>query len=376
MLARLAAGRAPERLVSLLQGPPGCGKSSLAAAYAASFPGPVAWVTLSGPLAELADLVEACCQALAIALPGFSDHAARLLRGEPDPARLLRHAAGLVANELEALAPTGALLVIDGLEALAGSPSALEWLEHLVDFFPPEGQLVLVSRAKPALRLAPLRLSGGLVELEGQDWTLDAAIAEPGGQVHAQAAGWMAAVAWAARAGAWDPGAVQTFLRESWLDLVPAPRRAALAQLAALPDLEPGSLAALPREQAALALDAGDVLLARDTAGRRVLHPLLRELLGGPAASDDAALTRAATLEAEAPVDALSAYLEAGAPAEALRLLVPVALELVERGAVERLARLLEGFPPPTRERAAWQWARGELGRLRGALAEAEAAYA
>ena len=281
----------------LLIGPAATGKTAVAAHHATRVGWPVAWASLAE--ADVKALVEAVCAALAEALPGCSDHAARLMRGEPDPTRLLRHSAGLVAGELEALAPGGILLVLDGIDGPAGSAAACEWLEHMIAFFPPEGQLVLIGREEP-----PLRPSSGEPAELIDGWALgpgeaDACYAALGGTAERTwAAGTpIGTVAWATRR-------------------------------------------TRPRP------DAGT----------------------GP-------LIRAASLEAGAPHEAIAAFLQAGRLDHALRVLARVAPQLAEEAALERLDRLVMGFPPEAQGDPAWLLARGEIARLRGEVDDAEARY-
>src|SRR5687768_8803537 len=83
LLARLATGRDERYQATVLWGPPGVGKTQLAAALHAAAAGPAIWLALDG-VATLDELGRYLAAALGHALPAASAHAATLLAETPD----------------------------------------------------------------------------------------------------------------------------------------------------------------------------------------------------------------------------------------------------------------------------------------------------
>jgi DNA-binding SARP family transcriptional activator len=153
--AQLAASVARARL-TLVIAPAGAGKTTLLARFAASTALPVAWY--------------------------------RAETWDDDPARMLRHVEAAVGGAVPGLPPgwrdvetaaasleqAGArdggpvVLVIDDLHALEGT-AAETVLSRLVDYAPPWLRIVAGSRVRPDFNLPRLRVSGELLEIEGDD---------------------------------------------------------------------------------------------------------------------------------------------------------------------------------------------------------------
>ncbi|MFB6438648.1 LuxR C-terminal-related transcriptional regulator [Streptomyces sp. NPDC056411] len=162
LLDRLTDGaRGP---LTLITGPAGAGKTTLAASWAQSGapPGPVVWVTL-----DRADTPGVCW---AYVREGF--RRGLLLPdggpgGAPGAGGSDRSLLVWFAAALEHL-PEPAVLVVDGLDRVPGRELA-DGLEFLVDHAGPGLHLVLTSRTDPLLPLHRYRAEGRLCEIRGAD---------------------------------------------------------------------------------------------------------------------------------------------------------------------------------------------------------------
>ncbi|GAA4587337.1 hypothetical protein GCM10023194_35950 [Planotetraspora phitsanulokensis] len=145
-----APGKESARRVTVVAAPAGCGKTTLLAHHAASFPGPVAWLRLEPGDAAPAALARRLRTALAPLLPDpvLSDPGG-------DAAALVDASRGI---------PPGGLLVVDDLHYLYGT-AAETHIERLLSAAPV--QAVLASRRMPAINLHRHEL--GPVNLVGQD---------------------------------------------------------------------------------------------------------------------------------------------------------------------------------------------------------------
>src|ERR1700742_4021595 len=91
-----------------------------------------------------------------------------------DALELLREPAAMVVSAIEALAAGLAaderpiVLVIDDVQSI-GDARCLRSLDNAVASLPEHVQLVLISRTRPAMRLARLRTQGQLVEVGADD---------------------------------------------------------------------------------------------------------------------------------------------------------------------------------------------------------------
>ncbi|GII28177.1 winged helix-turn-helix domain-containing protein [Planotetraspora mira] len=148
-----ASGSGPARRVTVVTGPAGCGKTTLLAHHAASFPGPVAWLRLEPGDAALPALARRLGAALAPLLPDPGEDAGPLV--DADAVALVD-----AAREI----PAGSLLVVDDLHLLYGT-AAEAHIERLLSAAPV--QAVLASRRVPGINLHRHEL--GPVNLIGQD---------------------------------------------------------------------------------------------------------------------------------------------------------------------------------------------------------------
>ena len=157
----------PRPRLTLVSAPPGFGKTTLLAdwlAAEASAGRPVAWVSLEESEQEPGSFWTYVVTALETAAPGVGADALLLL-GTPQPS--IATVLATVLNELDAL-PTGLDLVLDDYP-LADSPANADDVTFLLEHLPPQVQLVISTRADPALPLARLRAGGDLVEVRAAD---------------------------------------------------------------------------------------------------------------------------------------------------------------------------------------------------------------
>ncbi|MFE5867478.1 LuxR C-terminal-related transcriptional regulator [Streptomyces roseifaciens] len=159
-------GAATDGPMTLITGPAGAGKTTLAAAWVRDGepPGPVAWLTLDSydgaPGVFWSYVVEALRRALPRQLPG----------GIPVPACPGSVGASLLTRLAAATErlPGPVVLVLDGFEKVAGRrvPAGLEFLlEHCGPLL----RLVVTSRLEPLLPLHRYRTDGRLTEVRGAD---------------------------------------------------------------------------------------------------------------------------------------------------------------------------------------------------------------
>lgn len=139
--------------LGLVVAPAGSGKTTLAASFAARAGVPVAWYRAESWDGRLDRFLAHLQAALAVALGEF-----------PDPWTNPED----VARALDACSPDPALLVIDDLHVLEGTPAEAA-LERLLDYCPSWLAVLAVSRTLPALNLPRLRVSGAVLELGADD---------------------------------------------------------------------------------------------------------------------------------------------------------------------------------------------------------------
>lgn len=141
------------RRLGLVVAPAGSGKTTLLAHLAATARAPVAWYradNLDGSLSSFLSHLEAALRSALGDLPGGWTSVVDMARA------------------LDTWSGERALLVIDDFHALEGTPGE-QALERLIEYAP--GWLVVAvgSRSRPALNLSRLRVSGGLLEIGGDD---------------------------------------------------------------------------------------------------------------------------------------------------------------------------------------------------------------
>ncbi len=149
--------------LTVVTGPPGAGKTMAVASWAATKPGPVAWITLdhydSRPKVFWSTVVEALRNA-GVTLRRVSAAPARAAGA--DHVFLLR-----LASELAAQDPP-VVLVLDDLHLLAGT-GLMDGLQYLLRNAKSGLRLVICSRTDPMLPLHRYRLAGELTEIRASD---------------------------------------------------------------------------------------------------------------------------------------------------------------------------------------------------------------
>ncbi|HEY7131367.1 MAG TPA: LuxR C-terminal-related transcriptional regulator [Candidatus Limnocylindrales bacterium] len=159
--------RAARPILTLIVAPPGFGKTSLLADWAAADPRTFAWVTIEPQDNDQRVLWTYLGAALAGAIGG-SGSVDRFVRfaQDADPA-------AVVAHELESV-DAEIVLVLDDYFLLE-SDDAHDTVIRFAELAPPNVQVVIATRATPPLPIARLRATGDLVELRAQDlaFTMD-----------------------------------------------------------------------------------------------------------------------------------------------------------------------------------------------------------
>jgi DNA-binding SARP family transcriptional activator len=139
--------------LALIVAPAGSGKTTLLAQFAASAGVPVAWYRAESWDAKTATMLTHLETAFVEALGPLN-------RGWSTVED--------AAHALESWTGSRALLVIDDLHTLEGSPAELT-LERLIDYAPPGIVFLCGSRSLPNFNLSRLRVSGALLELGSED---------------------------------------------------------------------------------------------------------------------------------------------------------------------------------------------------------------
>jgi LuxR family transcriptional regulator, maltose regulon positive regulatory protein len=160
---RLAAG-AGQRL-TVVVGSAGAGKSVLLSSWAAArAPQPTAWLSCDEADANPVRFWTGFIEASRRVVPQFGAEAAELLAMD---GVVSADVTALIADDAAQL-PPGSAVVVDDFHYAA--PAASPSMKDLVQAWPAEAaQLVLASRADPAVRLHRLRLAGQLCELRDAD---------------------------------------------------------------------------------------------------------------------------------------------------------------------------------------------------------------
>ncbi|WP_250527547.1 LuxR C-terminal-related transcriptional regulator [Caballeronia sp. GAWG2-1] len=176
LLARLLDARRSRCVI--LQGPAGCGKTSVVIAWREallSLSFDIAWLTLAPEDNDLAHFFDCLVASLAHVDPAISREAGLLGGRGLDDEAVERTVIALVRGI--AGHPGDVVLVLDDLHHLANARSheALQWL---LDYAPPNLHLVLVSRGSVPLSLGRTRDEGLVLELDMRDLRFTAAESE------------------------------------------------------------------------------------------------------------------------------------------------------------------------------------------------------
>ncbi len=218
LLALVAGGSAPR--FTLVAAPPGFGKSTFLAAWAASLEGPVAWLSLDEHDNDPTRFLTAVITALRRVEPRIEERALTAL-GSPG-VDLVGVVLPLLLNDVSRVG-RDVVLVIEDYHLITSS-AVHQALAYLVERAPPALRVVLSTRHDPPLPLGRLRARGELAEVRADDLRftedetdqfLTGALglrlsAADVARLHARTEGWPAAVYLAALTlkGQSDPGSL------------------------------------------------------------------------------------------------------------------------------------------------------------------------
>jgi ATP/maltotriose-dependent transcriptional regulator MalT/DNA-binding SARP family transcriptional activator len=135
--------------LTLVTGPPGYGKTTLAAQFARQTSYSVVWHTVEERERDVPNLNAHCINTLADVIPDIHELAAH---GGSTPGE----SAALIAERLRA-APLDVLVyVLDDAHHLVGSPNAEAWLRSFIALLPASCHLILITRVIPKLPLVEM----------------------------------------------------------------------------------------------------------------------------------------------------------------------------------------------------------------------------
>ena len=147
--------------------PAGYGKTTLLGRWAEDDPRPFAWVSLD----SRDDDGVVFLRNIASAIHRIEPIARSVFSGLTGPGNSIWTRVPLVGNALAALRRP-MVVALDDVHALT-NPSCLNALASLVDYVPPNSQIVITSRTEPALPVARWRAQGALLEIGIGDLRLD-----------------------------------------------------------------------------------------------------------------------------------------------------------------------------------------------------------
>ena len=153
------------RKLTLVAAPPGFGKSTLLAEWAASFDGRVAWLSLDESDNDPARFLTYVVVALRRVEPGLGERAIAALRSPA--ADLVGVVLPQLLNDLAGLDRDLVLVVED--YHLITAPEVHRTLAYLIERSPATLRVVLSTRADPALPLGRMRARGELAEIRADD---------------------------------------------------------------------------------------------------------------------------------------------------------------------------------------------------------------
>jgi LuxR family transcriptional regulator, maltose regulon positive regulatory protein len=378
----------PGRTVAWISGPPGAGKTTLAASYVEARRLRSLWYQVDADDADIATFFH------------YLGHAARKLDG--GRAREFPSFAGQQSGELAAFArrffrhlfaraKAPFALVLDNLHAVPADAALHTVIEAVIGQVPKHCCIVITSRGEPPVGLARFRVTGEMVCLDGSALRVEPAEAaeiarargqdlspEAAAQLHERTQGWAAGLVlmlehaklsgkFAELPGDAAPQAVFDYLAGEIFRHFEASTRRFLLHVACLPRMTVGVAQALSGEDKAgrllvnLALNNYFVSETQTEEGRFYqLHPLLRDFLTRRAAEDfpealDAAhLRRAAGLlrNAGQVEDAVPLLLECRDWEEIARIAGAEAAVMLSQGRSATLAEWLDLLPPAVLEAA------------------------
>ncbi|GAA3622405.1 LuxR C-terminal-related transcriptional regulator [Nonomuraea rosea] len=416
-LDRRLDGALTHRLTSLVAAT-GYGKSTALAGWSADVG---AVLHRLGPAdRDLPTLAGAVAAALSAKVPGLPADLVTTAQAPlgPDADELSRAAAlaGALAESLTRRLRRGLALVFDGIDAIAGAPGSVRYVETLVRVAPRHLHLVMAARAPLPFPTARLRQDHEVLDLDATDLALTQEetaawarelLGEPGsavaGALHEACGGWPAAVRAALDALAredprtWRRTAAGLAANSATLERLtlaafndlPAGMRDLLRAATVLPVLTaglsatlgapPGTLGSLTSR--GLFLEAGAQPFGQDEQDGHRLTQTSRHVLARHApldrheAHDIAAVAARWYVEHDQPELALRAAVATGHPVLAISLLDAHGLRLAERGdviaALELLPEAARRSPPMLKLAGIAEQNRGDWGRARDLLAQA-----
>jgi ATP/maltotriose-dependent transcriptional regulator MalT/DNA-binding SARP family transcriptional activator len=390
-IARLELARRLTRALDagavVLVAPAGYGKTMALEAALELRGGGCAWVRCTEADRDPGRLLGHLVDALRSAAPGVADAFADRLAAGNEPVDVGRAARALAA-ELSRLLVDPLAIVIDDAERLGGAPAALRLVGDLLGADAPRLAVAVAARVAPRLRLAKLRASGRLTELDAAAlaFTVEECAEllrrqgsrEPAEALWSAAEGWPLGVALAARsasaATAARPGTLHEYLAEEVLDHLQPSLRDALADASVAPRLDAATVAALGLPASFLDAARAAGIPLREVGDGVELHPLVREFLAArlererpPARRAELHARLAATLSGPEAVEHWLAAGEDERAAAAVAMHAPALL----RTAPATVAAWLERLPASARAAPELRLLEGRLLAGAGRLADA-----
>ena len=428
LIAKLGAW--DDKKLVIIHAQAGQGKSTLAAAYAASLPIPVIWYTMDAEDNDPAVFLASLGLALTSALPDQVPHIPPLphsRHGYPgaDPS-IVRWIGQLFAN-----LSRPCIIVFDDYQATSDPPALRSILHALFEITPVSVRFLLLSRTRPEFDIAKLRARRCVAELRGTDlkfnddevqelfgavFGMPVTLAEAA-EINRNAEGWPAGLVLlhgffvnlpgndrvAALSGKLDtefrahifdyladevfsrlpPGLQDFLLHTSVADHLSRPLMAALTGLPEQAPENRTSVASRVKELAARNL----FVSAADADGSIVrYHALFREFLlktihaqrSSGVIRKKYAIAARYFMSGGDPVRSVDLWIESGQPDKALRGIGSCAQHLIAQGRTQTLLRWMQALPKAATDAAWLLFARAVAGRYtdpRGALVLYERAY-
>ncbi len=401
--------------------PAGAGKTALAADWTRCIDRPSAWLAIDESDRDPAHLCSAIISSLESLAPGVAHRALRAVSGVDGPLGAIR----VLCDDLEQADLDPAVLVLDDLHRIDDSELARTTLVAFVEHKPDWLHLLILSRRRLALPVDRLRASGQLVDIsfdvlkfaQHEDLEMLTGLCPDSAPSDLSSAaewsdGWAAALQLAALAVRSRPladgvedgrhltgpaGSERLIDSYLWHEVLDAerPELVDLLRSTAVVDRVNYGLA----EALSGRSDAGDLLqeaeerglfvTAFDSGGWFEVHSLVREVLLAELARRSPDRLREQHARAARWLEgmghhmpAIEHWLDAGRPAEALRLLATFSMGRLDAGADPgAILRVLERIPPAVSGANAdsladyaWCYLRIDVARFLDAVAAAEGA--